>query len=138
VSREQTILQRAALLLRTYAEHGMEAHDQNGDQTPNSVLSYQVAKELDELALDRPAERRDMVRYDHLGVGHLTPERTADTREATVRIFKTCEKHKDITSWTVHPSGYALPAIEVCPVCEEIAYNERAILPPAPLKEPGR
>jgi len=43
---------------------------------------------------------------------------------ATLRVFKTCEKHKDVTSWTVHPTDYAIPAKEVCPVCEEIAYNE--------------
>ena len=48
----------------------------------------------------------------------------------SVRLFKPCEQHKNVTSWTVHPTDYAIPAREVCPVCEEIAYNKRFHLQP--------
>lgn len=56
--------------------------------------------------------------------GFRNPERREQpSSDGSLRIFKTCEKHRDVTSWTVHPTGYAIPALEVCPVCEEIAYN---------------
>jgi hypothetical protein len=54
------------------------------------------------------------------------PERPPSGEMATLRVFKPCEKHKNVTSWTVHPTNYAIPAKEVCPVCEEIAYNQRS------------